>query len=225
MSIEEIILTLSYFGILILMTSNGIIAFPSSQIIYLAAGYFAFTGDLNLLYVILVGALGHTIGNYILYEISRQKGMNVSKKFISFLFPGIVDIDREIKKVQIAFNKKSIWFLFIGKLVNPIKVFIPIPAGIAKMNRAIYLIIVFITSAMWASLFTFTGYYLGKSYEKFGFLGIGIVLIALICMFLFYKYMNNEKILKELEEMEKEEQKEKTKNKETKTNTKNKKKK
>lgn len=211
MSIEQIILTLSYFGILLLMTSNGIIAFPSSQLIYIIAGYFAFTNDLNLFLIILVGALGHSLGNYILYEISRKKGMDYSIKFIKYLFQ-FQDPKKEIKKFQIAFNKRSKTWLFIGKLANPSKIFIPIPAGIAKMNRIIFLLITYITSAIWASVFVLIGYYFGKSYENFGYIGAIMIVLFIIIMSYFYKLMNSKEIL---EQLEKEEQEEKQKKKET----------
>jgi len=198
MSIEEVIISLSYFGILILMTSNGFWAFPSSQILYIIAGYFAFQGNLNLISVILIGALGHSLGNYILYEIARKKGLNYSIKFIKFFFQ-LTDPEKEIKKFQIAFKKKSILFLFVGKLANPSKIFIPIPAGISKMNRGIYLFIVYITSIIWASIFTLIGYYFGKSYTNFGYIGIIMIILFVGISTYFYKYMNSDEIIKDLE--------------------------
>ncbi|MCA9495760.1 MAG: VTT domain-containing protein, partial [Nanoarchaeota archaeon] len=179
MSIEEIILSISYFGILLLMTSNGFWAFPSSQLIYIIAGYFAFLGNLNLSLIILIGAFGHSLGNWILYEVARKKGLKYSVKFIKFLFQ-FSDAEKEVKKFQIVFNKRSKFLLFVGKLANPSKIFIPIPAGIAKMNRTIYLIITYITSVIWAIFFTLIGYYFGKSYDNFGFIGVGLLLIFVV---------------------------------------------
>jgi len=198
MSIEQIILTFSYFGILALMVSNGFFSFPSSQILYLVAGYFAFTGDLNLFVVILIGALGHSLGNLIMYEVSRKHGIKYSVKFVKFFFH-FGNPEKEIKKFQLAFEKRSKFLLFVGKLVNPIKIFISIPAGIIKMNRFIFLIIVYITSAIWASIFTLIGFYWGKSYENFGFIGLGVLVIAIIVMTYFYKLMNSDEILKKLD--------------------------
>ena len=198
MNLEYIILTLSYFGIFILLLANGFISFPSSQIIYIIAGYFAYTQDLNIYYVILIGALGQTCGNWILYELSRKKGLEYSSKFIKYLFP-YHDTKKEIQKFQIAFNKRQIFLLFIGKLVNPIKIFIPIPAGIAKVNRAIFLSIVFITSTIWASIFTAIGFYFGKNYENFGYIGAIIFIIALLVMTYFYKLMNSKEVIEEIE--------------------------
>ncbi len=198
MNLEYIIITLSYFGIFLLLLANGFFSFPSSQIIYVIAGYFAYTGDLNIYYVILIGALGQTIGNYILYEISRKNGLEYGSKFIGYLFPGH-DVKKEISKFQIAFNKRKIFLLFVGKLVNPIKIFIPIPAGIAKINRAIFLGIVYLTSVIWAAIFTFIGFYFGKNYKNFGIIGAVLFIIALIVMAYFYKLMNSSEVIEELE--------------------------
>lgn len=197
-SIEQLIISFSYFAIFILMTSNGIISFPSSQILYIVAGYFAFKNDLNFILIILIGALGQSLGNYILYEISRKKGLKYSVKFIRYLFQ-LSDPEKEIKKFQIAFKKRSKFLLFIGKLANPSKIFIPIPAGISKMNRVIYLIITYITSAIWAIIFTSIGYYFGKSYNNFGYFGAIMLIIFVLVMGYFYKLMNSTEVLEELE--------------------------
>lgn len=196
-SLEEIIITFSYFGILLLMTSNGIIAFPSSQFLYLIAGYFAFTGDLNLGFIILIGALGHTIGNFILYEIARRKGAKYAVKFVKYLFQ-FNDPEKEVKKFEIAFRKRSNFLLFIGKLANPSKIFIPIPAGIVKMNRFNFLIITYITSAIWSCIFVFLGYYFGKSYTNFGYIGAVLIVVFIIVMMYFHKLMNSDEVLKEV---------------------------
>jgi len=197
MSIEYIIITLSYFGIFMLMTSNGIVSFPSSQILYIIAGYFAFKGDLNLFYIIIFGSLGQTIGNFFLYEVSKKKGIKYAVQFVKFVFP-FADAQKEIKKFQIVFNKKKIFWLFFGKLTNPTKIFISIPAGIANIPRIIFLPIVYITSAIWAIAFTLIGYYFGKSYNNFGYIGAIILIIAIIIMSYFYKLMNSSEVLKEL---------------------------
>ena len=201
MSLEEIIISLSYFGIFVLLTSNGIISFPSSQIIYIVAGYFASRGDLNLFLVILVGAIANSVGNLILYEISRRKGLDCSLKLFKFL--DMLNPRKEIRKIQIAFKKRGYFFLFVGKLVNPIKVFIPIPAGISKMNRVKFFAIVFIASGIWGSVFSYIGYYFGKSWEKFGYYGLIMFTIFIVVIIMFYKYINSKEIIEELRNYEK----------------------
>lgn len=178
------------------MISNGIISFPSSQLLYLIAGYFVFKGNLNPLLVIFFGGFGNAIGNMILYEISRRKGLKYILKFK--IFP-----EKEIKKVQIAFNKKGIWFLFIAKILPALKVLVPIPAGISKMNRILFFIIVLITSTIWAAMFTSFGYFFGESFDLFGKYAFILLLIVLIVVSLFMKYLNSEEVLQEIEGIEK----------------------
>lgn len=192
MDTETIIISFSYLGILGLMISNGFISFPSSQVLYIIAGYFVFKGDLSLAAVITVGTIGNTIGNIILYEVARRKGLMYLTKFQVFR-------EREIKKVQAVFQKKGVWFLAIGKLVPALKVFIPIPAGLAKMNRGLYTVIIIITSAIWSTPFLAIGYYFGKSSRVFGKYAIIMTIIAFVVMAVFYKFMNSEEVVAEIE--------------------------
>lgn len=191
-TIESIILFSGYAGIFFLMISNGVISFPSSQILYIIAGYFVFTGHLNLFLVVVAGALGNTIGNIILYELARSKGL-------SYLLRWKIFPERELRKVQVAFNKKGAWFLFIGKLIPALKVFIPIPAGIAHMNRPLYAAIILVSSSIWPFAFLAIGYYFGKSAHVFGAYAVVLAFIALIVATVFYKFMNSEEVISEIE--------------------------
>ncbi len=200
MDLNYFIITFGYVFVLLYMIINGFVGFPSSQLIYIVSGIFIAEEKLSLFPVLIIGALGHTLGNYILYEISRQKGGKYASKFIKYLFQTLDPI-KEIKKVEIGFRKREKIFLFIGKLVNPIKIIIPIPAGISKMNRLIFFIICYITSFIWAVIFVCLGIYFGKSYENFGWIGAVIFGIAILIMLYFYKYINSDKILKEVEKL------------------------
>jgi len=191
--LESIIVSLGYLGIFLLMIANGFISFPSSQILYIIVGYFISVGMLTLVASSFAGALGNTIGNIILYELSRRKGISYITQYK--MFP-----QREVKKVEIAFQKKGAWFLFIGKLLPAIKVFVPIPAGLGKMNRTLYAVIIFVSSYIWSLIFIAIGYYFGKSSNVFGSYAVILMVVALVVVALFYKYINSEEIVREIEE-------------------------
>ncbi len=193
LSIESIIVVLGYFGIFVLMIANGAVSFPSSQILYIIAGYFVARGDLLLVPVALVGALGNTIGNIILYELARKHGRTFFVEKMK-LFP-----IRELAKVEAAFRKKGAWFIFVGKLLPAIKVFIPIPAGLGKMHRGIFALLIFIASFIWSLAFIGIGYFFGKSPDFFGQYAIILVIIAAIVLLLFYRYLNSEEVTREVE--------------------------
>ena len=191
-SIETVIITLGYIGIFGMMISNGIIGFPSSQILYIVAGFFVFTGDLNLTLVVSFGAIANTIGNIILYELSRRRGLLYITQFK--IFP-----KKEIRKVQAVFTRHGGWFVFVGKLLPAIKVFIPIVAGIGKMNRGLYAFVILFSSILWSLIFLALGYYFGKNIDFFGNYIFILLAIALIVVGIFYRYMNSGKILTEVE--------------------------
>ncbi|MCH8888870.1 DedA family protein [Patescibacteria group bacterium] len=191
LSIEQLIIALGYVGIFGAMIANGAIAFPSSQILYIVSGFFVFTGDLNLALVVVVGAIGNTIGNVILYELARRRGIHYITRFKIFRA-------QEIEKVQIAFNRHGALFVFIGKLLPAIKIFIPIVAGLGKLTRVLYVLIILVSSLIWSLIFVGIGFFFGKNADVFGVYGVVLFFVALLLVFGFYKYMNSDKVLKEL---------------------------
>jgi len=192
MDTETIILSFSYLGIFSLMTANGFISFPSSQILYIICGYFISTGVLSPPSVVVAGVLGNTAGNIALYEVARAKGMKYLLKFGIFR-------EQEMKKVEVAFKKKGAWFLAVGKLIPALKVFVPIPAGLGKMHRGLYTGIILATSAIWTIPFLSIGYFFGKSSDVFGKYAVIMTIIAIVVAGVFYKYINSEEVVKEVE--------------------------
>lgn len=190
-TIETLIQGGSYLAIFVLMIANGAVSFPSSQVLYIIAGYFVAQGNLLLLPATIVGALGNTAGNVILYELTRKHG----RAFIARMkiFPM-----SELAKVEHAFKKKGSWFIFIGKLLPAIKVFVPIPAGLGKMHRGIFATLMFVASFIWSLAFISIGFFFGKSSEFFGRYAIILALVAAVVILLFYRYINSEEVAEEI---------------------------
>ncbi len=191
MDIEAIILGSSYLGIFGLMVANGLFSFPSSQILYILVGYFVGTGYLGLLPASLVGALGNAVGNVLLYEGVRLRGMQFIEKF-SIFHP------EDIKRVQIVFKKRGLWFLFVGKLLPAIKVFIPIPAGLARVHRGAFAFIMFSASWIWSFLFIGIGYFFGKGTTMWKSYGILLLCIAITVLYLFHRLLYSKAVTEEL---------------------------
>ena len=190
-TIETIITIAGYFGIFALMIANGALSFPSSQVLYVIVGYFIAQEKLLLLPVLFAGALGNTIGNIVLYELARKYGRSFIIKMK--LFPS-----QELEKIEIAFQKKGAWFIFVGKLLPAIKVFIPIPAGLGKMHRGFFALLMFVASSIWALGFTALGYFFGGTFKIFGPYALIPIIIAIIVVTLFYRYLNSNEILSEI---------------------------
>ncbi|MEK7148430.1 MAG: DedA family protein [Patescibacteria group bacterium] len=191
-TVETLIQGGSYFAIFFLMIANGSVSFPSSQILYIIVGYFVAQGNLALIPAALAGSTGNAIGNMVLYELVRARGRAFVERMK--LFPA-----RELAKVEIAFKKKGAWFIFIGKLLPAIKVFVPIPAGLGKMSRPLFAFLMLTASFIWSLAFISIGYFFGKSSDLFGRYAIILAIVAVVVIFLFYRYINSPAIVNEIE--------------------------
>ncbi|MFA5997254.1 MAG: DedA family protein [Candidatus Paceibacterota bacterium] len=191
-TIETLVQGGSYVAIFFLMIANGAVSFPSSQVLYIIAGYFVAQGNLTLGLVALTGALGNTIGNVILYELARKHGRTFIERMK--IFP-----TRELAKVEKAFHKKGAWFIFVGKLLPAIKVFVPIPAGLGKMSRPLFASLMFVASFIWSLVFISIGIVFGKSSHFFGSYAVILAIVAAVVILLFYRYINSDEIVREVE--------------------------
>ncbi len=190
---ETILTGGGYAAVFGLMVANGLFSFPSSQVLYIIVGYLISVGYLSLLPASLAGAAGNTIGCILLYEAVRRHGLSSITRW------GVYRAE-ELKKVEIAFKKRGPWFLFIGKLLPAIKVFVPIPAALGKMHRGSFAGIMFIASWIWSFVFIAIGYYFGKGAGMWKSYGIVLMVVAVTVVYLFYRYLNSPEILRQLEQ-------------------------
>jgi membrane protein DedA with SNARE-associated domain len=191
MDVETLILGGSYVSIFLFMVTNGLLTLPSSQLLYIIVGYMVSTGTLALIPALLIGALGNMIGNIILYELVRARGMYYINQFRLFR-------EEDIKRVEIVFRKRGLWFLFIGKLLPAIKVFIPIPAALGRVHRGVFAILMFASSTIWASIFIGLGFVFGKSAHLWKSYSAILFVVALCILFIFYRLLNHPSVTEEI---------------------------
>jgi membrane protein DedA with SNARE-associated domain len=154
LSPDVLLSSLSYGLVFVLITINGVISFPSSQIIYLIAGALVARGNLEALPLILSGGLGNALGNLITYGLIYKYGESIVEKF--FLVQ-----HAHVKAFQSKVQRHGVWLLFVGKLTPSIKVIVPAVAGLAKIRAHMAIILFTTTSLVWASAFVALGYFFG----------------------------------------------------------------
>ena len=158
LTIEGLILNVGYFSVFACMFANGMSGLPSSPFVYVTAGLLVATGRIDWLPVILLGTLGNVIGNIVLYEVTRQKGLQWLLKEGGYFQKYTTTIIR----IQKAFDLNGIKIVIVGKFVPMVKVVVPVVAGVAKMNRPILIVAVSMTSLVWAMASVGYGYYFGE---------------------------------------------------------------
>lgn len=183
MDIHALILSGSYVAIFLLMLANGVINFPSSQILYLVVGYFVSTGHLTFAGAILAGALGNTIGNIITYTLIKKYERPLARKL---LMMNESTFDAVHGALADTFSKRGIWWLFLGKLTPSVKAFIPIVAGLARTPTVITSFIFLVASFVWATGIIYLGYTFGENVSLSNFLTVSLV-IGLTIMYVLYR--------------------------------------
>lgn len=183
MNFDSIIENFSYIGIFVLMFSNGMVNFPSSQILYIIVGYFVGAGKIALLPSVISGALGNALGNIVTFLLVKKYGEPLAQKL---LFVDKQTFSKVVQALRATLAKRGLWWIGIGKLIPSVKAFIPIVAGLAKVRPYLVSVIFFITSFIWAYALTMVGYIFGKG-VSLSYLPIVSLTIAVIVVSVFYK--------------------------------------
>lgn len=183
MDLHSIISSFSYLAIFVLMITNGVANFPSSQFLYIICGYFVSTGSLLFIPTIIVGALGNTIGNTITFLLVKKYEHSFARKLL------MMD-EQTFKKIHSAlhstFIHRGMWYIFFGKLTPSVKAFIPIIAGLANTNTKLTSSIFLIASFIWATAITSIGYFFGENITLTSLTTVSL-LVGLIIIFFVYK--------------------------------------
>ncbi|MFA6608498.1 MAG: VTT domain-containing protein [Candidatus Paceibacterota bacterium] len=183
MDLHSIISSGSYLAIFILMLTNGVANLPSSQLLYIVAGYFVSTGNLFFVPTIIAGAFGNAIGNIITYKLVKKYDKPFARKLLM--------LDEEnFRKIHSAlhstFTDKGMWWIFLGKLTPSVKAFIPIVSGLANTPAKLTYFIFLTASLIWASAITSLGYYFGEQITFKSFTTVSL-LVGGIIIFIMYK--------------------------------------
>lgn len=182
MDLHELLLSFSYLAIFLLMVANGITNLPSSQFLYVIAGYFVSTGNLAFIPAVLAGSIGNAIGNIITFSLVKKYGENLARKLLM--------LDKNtFEKIHTAlhetFSQKGMVWIFLGKLTPSVKAFIPVVAGLAHTRTYLTSVIFLVASFIWACAIVSIGYFFGEhvSFKSFTAISLSVGLIILFVVY------------------------------------------
>jgi len=152
---------MGYPGIFLLMAMESSVIPIPSEVVMPPAGYLAHQGKMHMGLVILSGTLGSLVGAYANYFVARWLGR-----------PLVIKYGRYVWITEEHFNKVETFFLshgeistFIGRLLPVIRHLISIPAGIARMNHWRFSLYTTVGAAIWVSILSWIGYFIGQNEE------------------------------------------------------------
>jgi len=157
---------LQWPGVVALMAIESfLIPFPSEIIMPLAGWMLIDAKGLPVIFVLyaaLWGAVGNTIGSIASYYLGKGAGRPFLNKYGKYVLLS----QRDLELSDRWFARSGSWTVFIGRLLPLIRTYISVPAGIAKMNIAKFIVYTFAGSFIWSAGLAYGGYKLGQHWEE-----------------------------------------------------------
>lgn len=155
-----------YFGIAVLMFLENIVPPIPSELIMPLAGFTATgQGKLSLPLVIVAGTIGSLLGQIPLYYLGKLVGEERLKNWADKYGAWLTVSGDEVTGAKKWFDEHGHKGVVFGRLVPGVRSMISIPAGMANMNLAKFLLYSLIGTAAWTALLGYLGSLLGKNYE------------------------------------------------------------
>lgn len=166
-----------YPGVVGLMfLESSFFPFPS-EIVVPPAGYLAWSGEMNLLLVIVSGIAGSMLGALFNYWIAAKWGRPFFEKYGKYFFVSPSTLD----KAESFWTKHGHISTFTARLIPVIRQFISLPAGLARMPLGPFCLYTALGSGIWVVILALLGYFIGGNQDLINseLKRISFVLVAL----------------------------------------------
>lgn len=179
----DIVNSLGYLGIFLL-----IFVFPVPQEIVLPlAGFMAAQGKLSLVYVVMAGVMGSTVGALPWYYAGRYMGEERLKAWTGRHGKWIKLSANDVQKATRWIDKYGSKAVLLSQSIPGVRTLIALPAGISRMNLGLFLLYLVLSAIVWQGLLACAGYLLGRQHglvnqyiSLFSRILVSVVLVAVI---------------------------------------------
>lgn len=187
----DLIFDWGYLGIFFLMTiESSFIPFPS-EIVLIPAGYLASKGEMDIAMIMASSLMGSLAGAFINYYLALFLGIKMLRKYGKYFFIN----ENAQEKMEQFFKKHGHISTFIGRLIPGIRQLISIPAGLARMNLAVFSLYTALGASIWALVLVMLGYTIGENQELIDAylkqITFGIVIILILMALWYIRYIKN----------------------------------
>ena len=142
-----------YWAIIVLMAMESSIIPVPSEIIIPPAAFLAAQGNLSLTGVVLAGTLGSYIGSAISYWVALWIGRPLLARYGRFFLLG----EDKIARAEVWLTRYEAGGVFFARLLPVIRHLISIPAGIVRMNFAVFSVMTILGAGIWCGVLSYLG--------------------------------------------------------------------
>jgi membrane protein DedA with SNARE-associated domain len=154
--------TLGGLGAGIAIAAENLFPPLPSEVILPLAGFTASQGSLGLLEVIVWTTLGSIVGALALYGIGAMLGRS-RMRWLAERIP-LIRVE-DVDKAEAWFDRHGAMTVFFGRMIPIFRSLISIPAGVQRMNLALFIALTTAGSLIWNTIFVLAGFLLGENWH------------------------------------------------------------
>lgn len=153
-------------AIALLMFLENVFPPLPSELIMPFAGFAAAKGDLNLVLVVIAGAIGSVAGAVLWYWAGRRFGVEQVQRWAADHGTYLAMSSDDVGRAEEWFKRHGTLAVFFGRLVPAVRTLISVPAGMVAMRPWKFLLWSLAGSLLWSGMLAGAGFYLGDRFEN-----------------------------------------------------------
>lgn len=170
----------------VIFIETGLVAMPflPGDSLLFTAGLFAASGELNLMYLLVLLYIAAVLGDNCNYWIGRKIGLRIFN--ISIKGKPLVN-KKYLDQTEAFFEKNGVKAIIMARFVPFVRTFAPFAAGVGKMNYRRFFLFDLAGGFLWIFSLTLAGYMLGGVTwirEHIDLVCLGIIFISILPMIL-----------------------------------------
>ncbi|MGD9917917.1 MAG: DedA family protein [Paenirhodobacter sp.] len=154
-----------YVAVAVLMFLENLFPPIPSEIVMPMAGFAARRADLSLPLLMAAGSFGSFLGAAAWYWIGLRIGLRGLRRFTRHHGRWLTLSPRDVDQADAWFERYGNGIVFFGRLVPGLRWLVSVPAGLAEMPVAPFLLLTAAGTAVWSGALVLAGWMLGANYR------------------------------------------------------------
>lgn len=159
--IANIIESVGYFGIFVLMALESMVAPVPSEAVMPFAGFLVSQGKFDFWIALAAASIGSIAGSALSYWIGSKGGRPLVKKIGKYFLLN----EKHMEETEKFFSSHGGKTIFVSRFIPVVRHLISIPAGLGKMDFGKFIFLTAVGATAWNAILLYTGILLGQNWK------------------------------------------------------------